>query len=273
MKGILTAQIKTNNGSDAHDTTEYAPSFNEINQRHSSNKHKKKHSNRKSMLATGISPIKRFLKTYLPFIQHVSFLMLTLVCATMWPSLLSTPYLIFFIFFMTKWSVTKRDTRAGKSDHVIKLFLVFYLAAHILLCYIYQLKLFQLYSPDTSLMSRLFGFNRIVYTECEQPAHFFINTNLKWQQLAYPFALFALYWFITVEFSYVHEKDDKESIFSSPKSPPIPQMPTVAVGRLISDETDTRHSANLKYFETNESMLISRESEGEQAAETQVIFI
>ena len=242
-QGILTAQITTVHNQDNFDTTEYASSSNEANpannqasskiQRRTKLKKKQPPNIRKSMLATGISPIKRFLKIYLPFIHHISFLALIFTCAALWPSLLSIPYLLFFIFFMTKWSVTKRD-QYGKSDYVIKLFLVFYLAAHILIYYMYQFRLFQIYAQDDSLTSRLMGFNKILFTKCEQPAHFFFNMDLKWQQLAYPFVLLSLYWFLTLELSYVSEKSDQDSLFSPPKSSPIPRLPTVAVGRLVN---------------------------------------
>ncbi len=96
--------------------------------------------------------------------------------------------------------------------------------------------------------------------------------NIKWQQIAYPFALLALYWFITVEFSFVNEKSHKDSFFASPKSTPIPQIPTVALGHIVESEIGARHSANVKYSETNESILVSRESDTEQPTETQVLF-
>lgn len=196
---------------------------------------KKKPSNRKSMLATGVSPIKKFLKTILPFLLHITFLGLMFMCATLWPSLLALPYFIFFIFFMTKWSVTKRD-QTGKFDYIIKLFLVFYLAAHILLCYLYQFHLFQMYTPPDSLMSRLLGFNEIFYTKCEQPAHFYVNINFKWQQIVYPFVLLSLYWFLTIEFSYANEKGDQDWFLSPPRSTPIPPLPSVAIGREMNED-------------------------------------
>jgi hypothetical protein len=56
--------------------------------------------------------------------------------------------------------------------------------------------------PNGELTQRLLGLNQIVYTKCEQPAHFYFHDNLKWQQITAPFVLLAFYWFVAVEFSY-----------------------------------------------------------------------
>lgn len=185
----------------------------------------KKLSRQKSILATGVSPIMKFFKTILPSLLHLMFLGLLFACGSVWPSLLATPYFILYIFFMLKWSIAKRRINHNcKIQKVLKLFLIFYLSAHILVSYLYQFHMFQLYSPPDTLASRLLGLNQIVYTDCTQPAHFFFNMKFKWQQLAYPFVLLTLYWFLAIEFSYTKENN----------ALPIPALPSIAVARVLS---------------------------------------
>jgi hypothetical protein len=94
--------------------------------------------------------------------------------------------------------------------------------------------MFQLYSPPGTLTSRLLGLNQILFTDCAYPAHFFFSASFKWQQLAYPFVLLALYWFLAIEFSYSKEKNGQGGLLSPPRSPPIPALPSVAVARTLN---------------------------------------
>ena len=261
--GILTAQITTTHvGINGMETVDTSSSSNEnfTNQVNSDRSQVKRvRLTKKSETSMRVTPLKRFLNSIVPFLMQILFLCLMFTCASLWPSILAIPYFIIFIIFMTKWSISKRD-RSNRVDFFIKLFLIFYLAAHILVSYHYQFHFFQVYSPSESLISRILGFNKIIFTKCQQPAHFYFNEKFKWQQLVYPFALLSLYWFLTLEFSYGSEKRDPHYFLSPPRSPAIPSLPSVAVARPIA-------SKKLQYSETNESILNSPETE---APETQV---
>ena len=152
------------------------------------------------------SPFSRFLKVILPILREMTFMLLLFACATFWPSVLSIPYfvsflslIVFWLFSSSKW--TKAETT--KLKLAIKIGLIFYLALHILCIYVYQLKLFQYALPANEMLARLLGLMNAFYTSCDQPAHFYLNPSVKWQQCVYPFILFMLYWFTAVEFSYL----------------------------------------------------------------------
>ena len=232
--GILTAQITTSHRHYEH-FDEYSSSATDTAAHcvEPAIKRTRLRKNLKRQTENRVSPIRRYLKTFLPTLRRIVFLCLIFVCAAMWPSILALPYLLFFLFFMSKWAVCRGDKTDSRMEHGIKVLLIFYLACHILLSYLYQFHLFQLYTPADSLVSRLLGLSEIVYTKCEQPAHFYVSADFKWQQLANSFALFALYWFLTIEFSYSKEHSNQESFLSPPKSPPIPLLPSIAVGRVI----------------------------------------
>lgn len=235
--GILTAQIMTHVGIDGMETVDTSSSSNEnFNQVNTERSQVKRIRLKKSTSSTmRVTPLKRFINSLIPFLMQTLFLCLIFTCAALWPSVLAIPYFICFIFFMTKWSLCKRS-QSNRIDFFIKLFLIFYLAAHILVSYHYQFHFFQVYSPSDSFVSRILGFNKIIYTKCEQPAHLYFNEDFEWQQLVYPLALLSLYWFLTLEFSYGSEKRDPEYFLSPPRSPAIPSLPSVAVARTISSK-------------------------------------
>lgn len=97
-------------------------------------------------------------------------------------------------------------------EKAIKIFLLFYLALHILLLYIYQFNFFQSYSDKNSLTIRLLGLYAAITTRCDQPANFSFN-QLKFQQITYPFILIIFYWILKFESAYIKNlKDENEDI-------------------------------------------------------------
>ena len=153
-----------------------------------------------------ITPIERMLKTIFPIIAQLVFLVILFACATLHPSILSVPYALSFILLIARWSLDKRliETRF---QLVLKLVVLVYAALHILLVYLYQFHLFQLYVTPGGLATRLTGLTQILYSQCTQPAHFFFNwENFRVEQLIHPFTLILLYWFLAIEFSYTREQ-------------------------------------------------------------------
>ena len=125
---------------------------------------------------------------------------------------------------LTKWSFSSKihDTKFQLS---LKIILLFYLAFHMLIIYLYQIQTFQLALPNTEFVARILGLNFIVYTKCEQPAHFYLNQDIEWMQIVYPFVLFTLYWFIAIEFSYTHRNfnDKNKTLVKAPPKIEITQ--------------------------------------------------
>ena len=163
--------------------------------------------------------INQLIKFVFPFVKELIFLILLFMCSSFWPSLLSIPYFMFFLMLLTKWSLSSKihDTKFQLS---LKIILLFYLALHILVIYLYQIQIFQLALPNTEFVARILGLNYIVYTKCEQPAHFYLNQDIEWMQIVYPFILFFLYWFISIYFTYNNislNENSKESDKNRPK--------------------------------------------------------
>lgn len=159
------------------------------------------------------SALKKFYNLLFPLLTEIIFLLLLFICACLWPTILSIPYLLAFLGLITKWSFSSQ-LKGSKVQFFLKIFFIFYSSLHILTIYLYQINLFQELIEPQSFPARLVGLIQIVFTRCEQPAHFYLNSNLKWQQIAYPFAILGLYWFISLELSYGTEKvkDKKEEI-------------------------------------------------------------
>jgi len=150
-----------------------------------------------------LSELTRFLNSkIIPVLRQFIFMLLLFTCGTFRPSALSIPYFVAFLSLVVRllFSKTIRDNRFQVT---IKVLLLFYSALHMLLIYVYQLKLFQYVLPSNELPARLLDLMNVFYTDCNQPAHFYLNPSVIWQQCVYPFILFLLYWFTAVEFSYV----------------------------------------------------------------------
>ncbi len=145
------------------------------------------------------SPLERFFNIIFPILSELIFLTFLFASSCMWPSILSLPYLVLFLFIFAKWTFSKP---IANNQMPIKIFLIFYIALHLLTYYLYQLKLFQMYLPSDDLIARLMGISSIVYSKCEQPGHLYINNDIKWQQITLPFILFIFYWLIALEISY-----------------------------------------------------------------------
>ena len=125
---------------------------------------------------------------------------------------------LFFLILLMKWSLSSKIQNT-KFQLSFKIILLFYLSLHILAIYLYQIQIFQLALPNTEFVARILGLNQIVYTKCEQPAHYYLNQDIEWMQVVYPFILFILYWFIAIDFTYTHRNfNDKHK--TSTKPPP-----------------------------------------------------
>ena len=175
-----------------------------------------------------VSPIERFYKTVFPILYEFVFMCLLFACSSMWPSAMSAPYFIVFIILLTKWSITRLSAQ-DKLDSVIKIALIFYLPLHILVYFLYQLDFFQFYLTPDTLIARLMGFNQVLFTRCEQPGHFYFSSNVKWQQITYPFILFTLYWFLAVQFS--HNRERTSFFEVTPSTQPATTVPSIVIIR------------------------------------------
>jgi hypothetical protein len=152
-----------------------------------------------------ITPVQRLLRIIYPILTQLLFLTILFLCASLYPSILSLPYLLTFIALILRWSFNYNLIET-KFQLVLKLILLIYSALHILIVYLYQFNLFQLELEPNSFAIRLVGLPHILYTKCAQPAHFYLNWGIRIEQLIHPFCLVLLYWFIAVEFSYAREK-------------------------------------------------------------------
>ena len=94
-------------------------------------------------------------------------------------------------------------------ENRIKIILQIYLVFHILLMYIYQFRFFRTQLTDDNLITRLLGLYSAITTKCEEPAHFYFQYSMKFQQVTYPFILILFYWVLKFEFAYI--KDLKNS--------------------------------------------------------------
>lgn len=109
--------------------------------------------------------------------------------------------------------------------------------------YLYQLHLFQTYvAAPGSLAARLLGLSQFVYTNCEQPAHFYFNwENTTWTEYCSPGFILALYWLIAVEFSYYGA-----AIKTALSTLPSPPQEGSANPTATNTDTDTDNDANEK---------------------------
>ncbi len=97
----------------------------------------------------------------------------------------------------------KADGCSKKLESVIKVFLLIYLAIHVLVMYLYQFHFFQSYLNDNNLITRLLGLYPAVIRRCDIPAHVNFQYNMKFQQITYPFILIFFYWILSFEFAYI----------------------------------------------------------------------
>ncbi|RNA40023.1 piezo-type mechanosensitive ion channel component 2 [Brachionus plicatilis] len=199
----------------------------------------------KQNLAKQNTKIKRFYKIALSYINQILFMCLLFSCASIWPSLLSIPYFMAFVFLATKWSVTGR-LKATRTQFYTKIFFIFYTSLHTLTIYLYQLDLFeQLIEPNTFL-ARLIGLNQIIQWKCEQPSHIYLNPNLELTQVFQPLLCIFLYWLIALELSYGLEK-------TLPLSPHIAEFsPEINVDKPLESD----HQKNNDFDEINEKQVI-----------------
>jgi hypothetical protein len=184
-----------------------------------------------------LSPIARLYRVLLPILSEMMFLCLLFACSSVWPSLLSAVYMITFVLLLTRWSLTRELDTSNKLESVVKLLLLVYSALHILANYMYQFNLAQTYLPENTLLARLLGLNAVIYTKCEQPAHFYFSDSLKWQHIAYPFCLVALYWFLAFEMAYANGKGNSNEVLGElPKATKVPVIPAIVVGDTSLDQ-------------------------------------
>jgi len=132
------------------------------------------------------------------------FVLLLFACGAYWPSLLSIPYFVLFIVLVTRWSLL-HTFEGTKFQTIVKISLLVYSAFHMIVIYLYQLKLVREWLPPEHVVARLLSLNNIFYTKCEEPGNLFLNPEAKWQEITYPFILLVFYWFVAVELSYSNE--------------------------------------------------------------------
>jgi hypothetical protein len=151
------------------------------------------------------TPVQRLMRIIYPILTQLLFLTILFMCSSLYPSILSVPYVVGFIALILRWSFNYNLIEA-KFQLVLKLILLVYSALHILVIYLYQFNLFQLKLNPNSFAIRLVGLPFILSSKCEQPAHFTLNSDIRIEHLIHPFCLVLLYLFIAVEFSYAREK-------------------------------------------------------------------
>ena len=175
---------------------------------------------------------KKFTNWLIKISFEILFLNLLAVAGGLWPSILSIPYFLLFFIIISYWSCMKRNVLppflSQKLDanttftvqqpptvnnngynvfleNAVKIFLLIYLAAHIILMYIYQFRFFQSYIHDDSLTIRLLGLYSAIITSCDKPAQFTFQYSMKFQQIGYPFVLIFFYWVLKFEFAYINK--------------------------------------------------------------------
>lgn len=149
--------------------------------------------------------IKRLYKIFLSYINQILFMCLLFSCASIWPSIITIPYFIAFLFLATKWSVTGK-LKGTKSQFYTKIFFIFYTSLHTLIILLYQLDLFQEFIEPNTFLARLIGFNKLVQRQCEHPSHIYLNQQLELSQFFQPLLCVFLYWLLALELSYGLEK-------------------------------------------------------------------
>ena len=95
-------------------------------------------------------------------------------------------------------------------ENATKIFLLFYLALHILLMYLYQFRFFQSSFKTDNLIVRLLGLYSAITTQCDKPAHFYFDYSLKFQQIMFPFILIFFYWILKIDFAYIKHLTTKD---------------------------------------------------------------
>jgi hypothetical protein len=150
------------------------------------------------------SSFKRVYKFLLSIFIQLLFVILLFACGAYWPSLLSIPYFILFIVLVTRWSL-QHTFEGTKFQTIVKISLLVYSALHIIIIYLYQLKLVREWLPPEQILARLLSLNNIFYTKCEDPGNLFLNPEANWQEMTYPFILLVFYWFVAVELAYSNE--------------------------------------------------------------------
>lgn len=207
------------------------------------------------------APIRRFINVVLPVILQLTFLLLLFVCATVWPSLLSLFYLIVFIIIMTRWSLSIPVINTDFLRNV-KMLVLAYSLLHLLVNYLYQIRMFQAALSPTDLIARLLGLNQIVYTECTHPAHYFFPDTLEWQQITYPFLLFILYYFLAVENSYTpHYRELANGQLARSRA---------AVAKVTSPSKSAEDKLSVRNIQVSTTEIVKEEPVDQASAEKQV---
>lgn len=193
----------------------------------------------------------------MPICLESTFLLLLFSSGSVWPSVLSAPYLLVSLALLARWSLAF-DIQHTRFQSNIKIGILIYTALHLLVLYLYQIHLFQTFIEPLSFVARLLGFTQFVYTECEQPAHFYLNWEVvKWQEWCAPFLSLALYWFIGVEFSYFSRQSEANAaalihspalrvVEASPQRHSIDDGTAAATAAAANTDTDTDNDLNEK---------------------------
>lgn len=197
--------------------------------------------NKQSLHKQKTTKIKRLYKILLSYLVQILFMGLLFSSASIWPSVLTIPYFLAFLFLATKCSLTGR-LKGTKSQYYTKIFFLFYTCLHLLAIFLYQLYLFKELIAPEEFFARLLGFNSILERQCERPSHIYLNPKLELSQIFQPFICFFLYWLIALEFSYGHEKITK----------PTPVILGFSPKTNIDKSIESDHEKTSDFDETNE---------------------
>lgn len=141
-----------------------------------------------------------------------------------------------------------------------------------LVLYLFQIHLFQTALEPNTFVTRLLGLSQIVYTDCEQPLHLFVNVEAKWQEWTQPFLIFALYWFIAVEFSYFSEKMRRQMARQEAMGRAIVAVATAKAARAIRVNTAAATAAIRDLGNKNNSNILT-DTDTDDTNEKQVDFV
>ncbi|KAK7483051.1 hypothetical protein BaRGS_00025714 [Batillaria attramentaria] len=139
------------------------------------------------------------LQSVMNFIGESFVTILLATCGIMVPSVLSSVYFLLFLLLAVLWSCY---LSLGRGFTYLRVVLLFYTGAHILLLHLYQFQFFQDFVPPEGLIARLVGLTGLVYTDCSRVHEVAFHPDVKWMMFVNPGVLLLLYWVLACETRY-----------------------------------------------------------------------
>jgi hypothetical protein len=133
----------------------------------------------------------QFVKLLLECLQNV----VLLAAGVFVPSVLGGVYFIVFLVILTMWGCYKST---GTQFGYVRVLLLIYTGAHILLLHLYQFQFFQDALPPSDLAARIVGLTGIVHTNCQAVDDVVFHRGLRWSVFVNPAVLLILYWFFAL---------------------------------------------------------------------------